>query len=132
MYEIRNKLKYDYFTADPYACMVDYPSYETNKKNKALPLSGYYSGKTERHTPDYAANNANPAFPHLKGEWTSDKYNCVQARTIDSDLINPQVLYGETDILFDSEKIRDREKQRRMMSYNSKFTPNVQIPVLRK
>lgn len=114
IYEIRNKLKYDYFTFDPYACLVDYPAYETDRKNKGLSYQKYYNGKEEIYKP---RRKNNYEFPHLRRELQPEQYNCITERTLDADIINHRIPQGETDILFPRSKIEKRLKERRQNSY---------------
>jgi hypothetical protein len=130
IYEIRNYLKFQYFENDPYACFVDYGSYETNIKNKGLSLSNYYTSNTEIYTPDYAKAKGNPEnFPPLEKHLTNEYYNCAPPpRTLEKELINPQVKYGSTDILFPRAKFEKINKKRRENSYKHTNHKQIYVP----
>lgn len=116
IYEIKNKLKYEFFLDDPYACLVDYPAYEADRNDKGLSMQKYYNGKEEIYKPEI--NRRSIKFPKMKRHLEQEKYNCFTERTLDADIINPRIPQGETDILFPREKITERNKNRRLESYH--------------
>jgi hypothetical protein len=109
IYEIKNYLKYLYFDNDPYACFIDYPQYVGDRNDKGLSMQKYYTGKDEHFELEKRKNPS--AFPKLKRHLGKEFYNCPRGpRTLEKDLINPQVKYGETDILFSRARL-NREKR---------------------
>lgn len=116
IYEVKNKLKYEYFLNDPYACFVDYPDYESDRNNKGLSMQKYYTGTEEIYKPDINQNSIK--FPKLKRHLEGEKYNCTSpAKSLSADTINPRIPMGETDILFPRSAISNRQKTRRLESY---------------
>jgi len=129
IYEIRNHLKHQYFLNQPYACLQDYGAYSTNRKNKGLPLSGYFSGKDKVYTPDYNKYKKSIEFPQLEQNWAPEYYNCAPPpRTLEKDLINPEVTYGSTDILFPRAKFEKINKKRRARAYNTSTQTQMYVP----
>ena len=122
IYEIKNYLKYQFWDNDPYACFVDRPEYVSDRNDKGLSMQKYYNGREEQWTPDYEKYQGKRDFPKLKRNLGREYYNCTApSRTLEKDLINPQVKYGETDILFSRAKLDEVQKERRKKSYEISY-----------
>lgn len=105
-YEIKNKIKYEYFNWDPQGCFVDYPvmedDYNQTKRTKDLSFQRYFNGKEDKFFSPFPDDSLKYGdYPISDRKFSSkEDYNCVIARTLDKDIVNPQVTMGEIDILF--------------------------------
>jgi len=81
-------------------------------------MQKYYNNKEEIFTPDYKKYKGDVRFPKLKRHLDREYYNCTAPpRTLEKDLINPQVIYGETDVLFPRKKLNEVQRQRKLKSF---------------
>lgn len=129
IYEIKNKLKYEFDLMDPYFTLQAYGDAELTRKDKGISLQSYYSGKDEYYTFD-DVDPRSERFPKLKRELRRERLStCLTEKTIDADLINPRIPIGATDILFSSDKVNGRFKNRRQVMDTNIYGNNAGYPV---
>lgn len=146
LYEVKNYLKFRYQQFDPMSCFVDNPEYVADRNDKSLSLQKYYSGRSEQYTPKERFQNKilrgaelplfeRAEYPPIPGQrrefdslqrksprsfnWTKqEQYTCAPPpRTLEKTLINPEVAYGETDVLFNRNQWLPSNIARRRQAY---------------
>ena len=76
--------------------------YNQTKRTKDLSFQRYFNGKEDKFFSPFPDDSLKYGdYPISDRKFSSkEDYNCVIARTLDKDIVNPQVTMGEIDILF--------------------------------